>query len=109
MADENRAEHAVRFRQNVLQRLRIGDVQLEGEQADWHGRLRTQAEAYRREAGALICAAASSALNFVTWKHSRISPTFTSLKLAMPAPHSKPVRTSLASSLKRLSELSFEV
>src|SRR2546425_12810206 len=111
MADENRAEQAVRSRQNVLQgfldvalfvrerddaddralphivvielrhrhvemtaqtvlqaaehlplvlqRLRIGDVQLEGEQADWHGRLRTQAEGYRREAGALICAAAS--------------------------------------------------
>jgi len=33
----------------------------------------------------------------------------TSLKLATPAPHSKPVRTSLASSLKRFKELSFDV
>src|SRR5258707_10866882 len=54
-------------------------------------------------------AAASAPESFWTLKASSTSPIFTSLKLAMPTPHSKPVRTSLASSLKRLSELSFEV
>jgi len=44
--------------------------------------------------------------HLLTAEHSRISPTFTSLKLATPAPHSKPVRTSLASSLNRFRELS---
>ena len=34
-----------------------------------------------------------------------MSPTFTSLKFEMPMPHSKPARTSFASSLKRLSEI----
>src|ERR1700693_4372838 len=85
----------------VLQRLRVRYVQLEGKQADRHERL--QERCYD------LFAAASAALSLVTWKHSRKSPTLTSLKLAMPAPHSKPVRTSLASSLKRFSELSFEV
>src|SRR5215470_14386819 len=93
----------------VLQGLRIGDVQLEGEQADWHLRLRGKPAVYLLPAGALAWPAASAALILVTLKHSRTSPTLMSLKLATPAPHSKPVRTSLASSLKRFSELSFEV
>src|ERR1700739_4682971 len=59
-------------------------------------------------AGSDPCAAASRAESLTTWKHSRMSPTLTSLKLAMPSPHSKPVRTSLASSLKRFSEFSLE-
>src|SRR5207302_8987829 len=46
---------------------------------------------------ALACPAASAALILVTLKHSKTSPTLTSLKLATPAPHSKPVRTSLTS------------
>src|SRR6202043_410419 len=65
-----------------------------------------------REVAAVLMlrsAAASAAETLVTWKHSRTSPTFTSLKLAMPAPHSNPVRTSLTSSLKRFKELSLEV
>src|SRR5690349_4131568 len=93
----------------VFQRLRIWDVQLEGEQADWHLRLRSKAGRYLLPEGALACPAASAALILVTLKHSRTSPTLMSLKFATPAPHSKPVRTSLASSLKRFSELSFEV
>src|SRR5690349_6490200 len=93
----------------VLQRLRVGDVQLKGEQADWHLRLRGKPAVYLLPAGALACPAASAALILVTLKHSRTSPTLMSLKLATPAPHSKPVRTSLASSLNRFSELSFDV
>src|SRR5579859_2658698 len=54
-------------------------------------------------------AAASAADSLVTWKHSRMSPTLTSLKFAIPRPHSNPVRTSLASSLKRFRELSLDV
>src|SRR2546430_9996128 len=93
----------------VLQRLRVRDVQLEGEQTDRHERLRGTALAdYFLPAGPLPCPAASAALILVTLKHSRISPTFTSLKLATPAPHSNPVRTSLASSLNRFKELSFD-
>src|SRR5437016_7260466 len=38
---------------------------------------------------ALACPAASAALILVTLKHSKTSPTLTSLKLATPAPHSK--------------------
>src|SRR5216110_423436 len=58
---------------------------------------------------ALACPAASAALILVTLKHSKTSPTLTSLKLATPAPHSKPVRTSLTSSLNRFKEFSFDV
>ena len=47
----------------------------------------------------------SRGANFSILKHSRTSPTFTSLKFEMPTPHSKPARTSLASSLNRRSEL----
>src|SRR6266568_616196 len=94
----------------VLQRLRVRDVQLEGEQTDRHQQLRGTAwRIYLLPAGPPPCPAASAALILVTLKHSRISPTFTSLKLATPAPHSKPVRTSLASSLNRFNELSFDV
>src|SRR6266851_6233942 len=94
----------------VLQRLRVRDVQLEGEQTDRHQQLRGTAwRIYFLPAGPPPCPAASAALILVTLKHSRTSPTFTSLKLATPAPHSKPVRTSLASSLKRFKELSFDV
>src|SRR6266568_323028 len=97
------------FRLRNTCRLSFGDVQLEGEQADWHLRLRGKPAVYFLPAGALACPAASAALILVTLKHSRTSPTLMSLKLATPAPHSKPVRTSLASSLNRFSELSFDV
>src|SRR5208283_4372036 len=59
---------------------------------------------YLRPEDPLPWTAASAAVSFWTLKHSRISPTFTSLKLAIPKPHSKPARTSLASSLKRFRE-----
>src|SRR6266403_2267135 len=91
----------------VLQRLRIRDVQLEGKQTNRHEQLRGTGDSladYFLPAGALACPAASAALILRTLKHSRTSPTLMSLKLATPAPHSKPVRTSLASSLNRFNE-----
>src|ERR1700681_3876320 len=96
----------------VLKRLRMLDVKLEGKQTDRHERLRDESRSYLREDAAVLLlpwAAASAADTLVISKHSRTSPTFTSLKLAMPAPHSNPERTSLASSLKRFKELSLEV
>src|SRR5579859_3272767 len=93
----------------VLQRLRVWDVQLKGKQANRHERSGGLIFCYLRPAVPTLWPAASAALSFCTLKHSKTSPTFTSLKFAMPAPHSNPVRTSLASSLKRFSELSFEV
>src|SRR5215467_3576393 len=98
----------------VFQRASVRDVQFERQQADGHnrrkrgGQSKTAARVYLR-APAPACTAASAPLSFTTLKASRTSPTFTSLKLATPTPHSNPVRTSLASSLKRLSELSFDV
>src|SRR5437660_9376966 len=47
---------------------------------------------------ALACPAASAALILVTLKHSKTSPTLTSLKLATPAPHSDRKSTRLNSS-----------
>src|SRR5206468_605846 len=46
---------------------------------------------------------------FSILKASMTSPTFTSLKLARPMPHSYPALTSLASSLKRFNEDTFPV
>src|SRR5260370_6010761 len=94
----------------VLQRLRVRDVQLEGEQTDRHMALRGDSLAdYFLPADPPLCPAASAALILVTLKHSRTSPTLMSLTFATPAPHSNPVRTSLASSLKRFKEFSFDV
>src|SRR5579859_3034304 len=50
-------------------------------------------------------AVASARICFCMAKHSSTSPTLMSLKFETPTPHSKPARTSLASSLNRRSEL----
>src|SRR3989442_2119352 len=104
----------------IFQRSRVGNVNFEGEKTDRHVTHRRRIFLLRsneREGPALrtcasYCAdrgepppgaAASAAVSFCTWKHSRMSPTFTSLKLSMRAPHSKPRRTSLQGCLKRRS------
>src|SRR5258705_10029593 len=99
----------------ILQRLRLRDMQLQCEKSTGmashpqaRGSLSLMQRSYLR-AAEVPWAAASAADSLVTWKHSRMSPTLTSLKFAIPRPHSNPVRTSLASSLKRFSELSFDV
>ena len=51
-----------------------------------------------------LISAPRSAASFSVEKASRTSPSLMSLKLAMPMPHSMPLVTSRASSLKRLSE-----
>src|SRR5579871_1038423 len=67
----------------IFQRLRIRYVQLQRKQTDWHWIFRGRKAAYFLPADAPPCAAASAAESFCTLKHSRISPTFTSLKLAI--------------------------
>src|SRR5260370_4677526 len=78
----------------VLQRLRVRDVQLEGEQTDRHQQLRGTAwRIYFLPAGPPPCAAASPAPIFVTLNQSRIMPTFPPLEMAAPPPPSKTAPT----------------
>ena len=81
----------------VFERLRVGKIKFQGEQADGH----VGNPQKRRQKPQAV--AAMGATRSIT-KHSSESPTFTSLKFDTPMPHSKPVRTSVASSLKRFSD-----
>src|ERR1700685_2680012 len=84
----------------VFERMCLRKVKLQRQKAHGHRELR-RLPARQRPAA---YAEASAGAIFCTAKHSRMSPTFTSLKFDTPIPHSYPARTSVASSLNRRSE-----
>src|SRR5437016_10795025 len=95
--------------------MRVRDIYFQGQQTDRHGTQLTYRQCPReilRSSSSFRMtilsdrhAVASARICFCMEKHSSTSPTLMSLKFETPMPHSKPERTSLASSLKRRSEL----